>query len=436
MAMAAFALLSNLLLEQRLGAQDRPVRAGGEPHLTPLVMREGADAEGVSNSGVVDPTAVEFLIMRARQGASGARNLLERELSQGLSTIDPVWGGVYVSALDEDRSRHVVEKSLMDQARAILGYTRAAFAFGNPRYRDVAVKIAEFSLNNLSAPEGGFYGAQRIVVERGLSAAEYLILLDVQRRDIAAPTVIFEAPINANARMVEALAELYASTLDKRFLTASQETLAWLKSRSSLARREGVSDVPLEDSAYVGAAELSVYAVAAQREGLARAVELFSEVAKRVLAKERRPIALSGRLEVARQLNLAYRYSGRPDFQRAAEHLRREGSRGGEGEIGEEHAGGELLLAELGAPPLRITVVGAREDESARELWMASLSCGVPYRRQEWIAPGEKALMNPDKEYPVLHRPGAFICSSDRCSVALFTEAEVREKIREMFPPL
>ena len=194
--------------------------------------------------------------------------------------------------------------------------------------------------------------------------------------------------------------------------------------------------MPLEDRAYVAAAELSVYAVTAQQERLVQAVELFSEVAKRVLAKKRRPIALSGRLEVARQLNLASRYSGRPDFQRAAEQLRHEASRGGEGEVGEELVNQELLSAELGAPPLRITVVGAREDERARELWMASLSCDVPYRRQEWISPGEKALMNPDKEFPVLHRPAAFICSSDRCSVALFTEAEVREKIREMFPPL
>lgn len=435
-AMATLALLSNLLPEPRLLAQDRPAPAAHAPHSTPLVVTKESDTKGVRNLGVMDPVTVELQILRARQSASGARDSLEQELLQGLSSVDPIWGGAYVSALDEDRSRHVVAKSLMDQARGILVYTRAAFAFGNPRYLDVAVKIAEFSLNNLSAPKGGFYGAQQIVVGRGFSAAEYLILPDVQRRDIAAPTVIFETPINANARIVEALAELYASTLDKRFLTASQETLAWLKSRASFAMREGVSDMPLDDRAYVGAAELSVYAVAAQRERLARAVELFSEVAKRVLAMERRPIMLSDRLQVARQLNLAYRYSGRPDFQRAAEQLRREASRGREGEIGEELSSEELLSAELGTPPLRITVVGAREDQRARELWMASLSCDVPYRRQEWISPGEKALMNPDKEFPVLHRPAAFICSSDRCSVALFTEAEVREKIREMFPPL
>jgi hypothetical protein len=56
------------------------------------------------------------------------------------------------------------------------------------------------------------------------------------------------------------------------------------------------------------------------------------------------------------------------------------------------------------------------------------------YLRREWWDRREGALPNPDVRYPQLASAAAFVCVDTRCSVPLFTEQELRERLaqREM----
>lgn len=418
-------------------AQEREVQSGGA--FLRALDGQGESESGArqSSQGMLDPTVAELQITRSWGGNKTARAWLARHLSQGLSTIDPVWGGAYQILDDGKGQARGVEKSLLKQSDYVRTYSQAAFAFDNSRFQDVAERLAEFSLLNLRRERGAFYVSERVEVGNGLSASEYLLLRDIQRRDIAVPSVVKETPILSNARMVEALCALYASTLEERFLVVAQEVMAWLETQLVVpAKGVRLSDAQLLDQSYVASAALRVYAVTADRSRLNGVVERLSGLSTFTLGGKSVATKLTGRAQLARLLNLTYRYSGRSELlaasQKIALELRQHSSLGSE----EDEAARVLLEQELMRAPTRITLVGAKESKRAQDLWRASLRCDVPYKRQEWLDAREGSLLNSDKQFPVLSQPAVFLCAEDRCSVALFTEAEVKEKIGELFPPL
>jgi hypothetical protein len=65
-------------------------------------------------------------------------------------------------------------------------------------------------------------------------------------------------------------------------------------------------------------------------------------------------------------------------------------------------------------------------------LWSEAVRVKEPYVRREWWDRSEGALPNPDVRYPKLAAPAAFVCVDTRCSVPLYTDQELREKLAQM----
>jgi hypothetical protein len=90
-----------------------------------------------------------------------------------------------------------------------------------------------------------------------------------------------------------------------------------------------------------------------------------------------------------------------------------------------------LLLAdaELAREPMHLTVVGRKDDEKAKALYLAALRYPANYRRIEWWDKREGPLPNPDVRYPDLKEAAAFYCENKACSLPFFDPEKLESGI-------
>jgi hypothetical protein len=70
---------------------------------------------------------------------------------------------------------------------------------------------------------------------------------------------------------------------------------------------------------------------------------------------------------------------------------------------------------------LHITIVGSKNDPTARSLFLAALKQPATYKRVEWLDDAEGPLRNADVEYPRIDKAAAFLCTERSCSAPIFT---------------
>jgi hypothetical protein len=93
-----------------------------------------------------------------------------------------------------------------------------------------------------------------------------------------------------------------------------------------------------------------------------------------------------------------------------------------------------VLLAdyEVSRPPLHLTVVGPKDDASAKALFQAALQYPSFYKRLEWWDTREGKLPNPDVQYPSVRRAAAYVCTERTCSAPIFKPEELSTKINKV----
>ena len=87
---------------------------------------------------------------------------------------------------------------------------------------------------------------------------------------------------------------------------------------------------------------------------------------------------------------------------------------------------------ELAGPPLHLTVVGAKDDQAARDLFQAALRYPSTYKRLEWWDHREGPLPNPDVQYPELKTAAAFVCTDRTCSTPIFKAEELQTRVDKL----
>lgn len=86
-----------------------------------------------------------------------------------------------------------------------------------------------------------------------------------------------------------------------------------------------------------------------------------------------------------------------------------------------------LLLADMRMKnaPLEVTVVGEKDDPSAKKLYAAALSYPSFYYYLTWT----------DKKneiFPLLNQAAAYVCVNNRCSIPIFTENDLTNMIQQL----
>jgi uncharacterized protein YyaL (SSP411 family) len=258
-------------------------------------LREGEDR---ANGGLQGkPKIPQFEAVRFLLAAGGSRKdpalraLGLRILDAALKLEDPVWGGFYRIAAEEDWKRPHTEKLLDVNARALQTLVAAVDAGGGTRYREAARRTESYAATWLwSAHPGGWFGSQDADVTirdeggRLLAGEVYYGLSDKLRRGQGIPAVDSSLYAEENARMASAVLRGAASGIWKGAPVARAVRALdrlWTAQRApdgSLYHewRNGRGTVPgrLADQAAAGNACLDAYAATKEPRHLARAESL------------------------------------------------------------------------------------------------------------------------------------------------------------------
>jgi len=96
-----------------------------------------------------------------------------------------------------------------------------------------------------------------------------------------------------------------------------------------------------------------------------------------------------------------------------------------------------ILIAneELQSPPLHVTIVGAKDDAKAAELFFSARAYPQIYKRTEWWDKREGPMPNPVVKYPEMQQAAAYVCTESRCSLPIFEPKKISQTIERFKTP-
>lgn len=363
-------------------------------------------------------------LVKARQGDSEARKSVSQSLRYLEDRYDAVWGGVF--ALDNQAS---YKKHLEDQARAIWLFLLGSQAFGGDDYAHKAQGTARYVMRFLS--EGDSLSEEQDgVVSNQIAPREYFMLDDKDRRSHGVPKKLGRASVASSALIMGVLADLYGVAGDPEFLRLAERLSVSLSSSSTRTKGDSI----VMDSVSLAQGLLSLYSVTGDRRYLRSSMRALEDARRAYRASGGKDDAGSRRAFFVEVANLLARYSGDRTLLKEAQGVL--SSLDGGGLDSSKDARIIEARGEFHTEPVHIVIVGAKGDPRSQALWREAIRLVHPYVRREWWDRSEGALPNPDVGYPVLDRPAAFLCFQKRCSLPLFTDSELRAKLREIVPPL
>ena len=394
----------------------------------------------------IDRDSVEYAIANAQLASE--RRKAEQTLTAARALLDPVWGGMYQYSTGGDWAHPHYEKIMRTQAGALRVYSLAYGTLKRSEDLLAADRIRDYLQAFLRAPSGAYYVSQNADLVSGRKSTGYYALDDAGRRKLGIPRIDRSLYSDANGLAAEALAlhGLYAERSDS--LKAADAAMRWVDRHRAGALgglRHGESPDKLEyllDNLAPARAALALYRASGDRHWLQRAMSGADHIAKTFAvpggglataslnAKPLNPQpSLEENISAARFLNLAYRHSGNPVHQQAAESAMRWSLGADRAAPSIEEAG--LLLAdeELSRPPLHLTVVGSKNDPQARALFRVASSTPGWYVRAEWLDRAEGPLPDLEIRYPQFPRAAGYSCEAQRCSAPSFTPENYRKAI-------
>jgi len=81
---------------------------------------------------------------------------------------------------------------------------------------------------------------------------------------------------------------------------------------------------------------------------------------------------------------------------------------------------------------IKAVLIGSYENSVAAGLWEVIASRIPQGADRRWFAAASEVPSESPFHYPALSRPAAFLCAKGRCSVPLFTVAELSARIDDM----
>lgn len=405
----------------------------------------------------VDRDYVEYALVLANNGNKEAKAMAEKTLTNALKIFDKAWGGVYQYSTKGDWNYPHFEKLAKIQGEYMRIYSQAFLVLKDSKYKQGALEIHRYLQDFMMSPEGAFYTSQDADLVQGEHSHDYFKLNDKQRRKEGIPKVDKNIYSYQNGLIIDGLAYLYSATKDSQFINDAKKATNWIIANRSLPGggfkhdadddKRGVGPF-LNDNLYMARAMLNLYVVTGERAWLKKAQKTTEFIAKNfkdkigfstvVLSNLPKGIAkskpvLSENIDIARFMNLMHHYSGSEEFKDLAEHTMKYLAT--PDLVLKRFVEPGVLLAdmEIVQDPIHMTVVGAKADNKAKDLFVAALSYPATfYKRIEWWDKKEGPLPNPDVPYPDLGKAAAFACAFKRCSLPAFSPDELFEIVAGM----
>jgi uncharacterized protein len=405
-----------------------------------------------SEKKFLDPDVMEFSLGEVLENnrvfiaASGAALQAARNL------FDPIWGGVYQYSETPDWKTPHFEKIISVQSTNIRSYGYAYELSGDAQYLDAANQVLKYIDAFMTSPSGEFYTSQDADLSQAVTGQNYYALSDPERRKLGLPNIDKNVYADENGAMISSLLVLYSATGDETLLDRALRAAQWLLVHRALPQGGGFahgernpSGPFLSDTLGMGRAMLDLYGATGDRAWLTEAknsgqfiLDHFSD--KEDLGYFTADARTSGALKPYKQLyeniaaarffNALSNYSHEDRYKTAAIAALRNAS---SNEAIRQHSFSPgLLLAddEMRIAPLHLTVVGPKDDASARALFKASLAVPPLYKQTEWLDPREGPLPGSDIEYPDQPRAAAYVCTKNLCSPPVFSVEALQEELQ------
>jgi hypothetical protein len=404
----------------------------------------------------IDPDAMDLLLMQAEAGDKSASLLARKTFDQALNLVDHVDGGIYQYSDKEDwRSPHY-EKIMFYQASALRLYSAAYAMWRTPAYKQAADGIYHYLTTTLRTSSGAFATSQDADVDRNLPGKDYYALDAVGRRSLGrAPRVDANVYARENGWAIQGLVAYYSASGERAALDsalASAKVIMQARGIDGGGFRHGEADRGgpfLSDTLAMGQAALDLYAATGDREWMQVASQAgafiranfedkdagvattkTSEATVGTFRQSAKP--LDEQIATARFANRLARYTGDHSARALGEHVMRYLAAPELLGRGVPLPGVLLADRELANEPTHITIVGAKDEATARELHAVALAYPAGYKRVDWWDRREGAMVNPDVTYPELDTSAGFACTKNICSLPAFSAAELAERIAKI----
>lgn len=395
----------------------------------------------------LDRGAVEYDLQMASRGDVMAEKMAKQTLDAAMSLIDPAWGGAYQYSTHGDWQHPHYEKIMWTQAGFIRLYSLAYSQFSQPEYNVAAQQVADYLIEFLSSPNGGFYTSQDADLVPGQKAHDFFALSRQQRLAQGMPRIDRHQYSLENGWAIEALALLAGVSGERKYLSRAQTAANWVldnrRHQGGFYHGEGQKGLAfLGDNVAMAAAFTQLYASSAERHWLKLAEQTLGFIDQhfrhpdagfQTFAGSDSPLEVKNDIEeniaLVRVANLLQHYSGQPDIQKIAEYGMRYLASKQVALARLEDSGILIAADELANAPAHYTVVGGKNNPDAAQLFQVASRQRAWYKRVEWWDVNEGELPNHDVSYPQLAAPAGFICQQQRCSVPSFNEKSYQQSI-------
>ena len=417
----------------------------------------------------MEGSPLRHLYLRARMYDLEVLRALALKTTDGyITALDPVWGGVFVSAFHPGVEvpkrftalRVIPEKRISNQSHALRGFASALQITGDAKYRQAIDEVDRYLREWLMAPDGTFYTSQEDdppKLRRGMSALDYWALdSDSARQAFGIPPIDHATYTDKNGQVIAAYVRVFEATGDTVFLNtavrAADSLLAnrlhadgWIRQIVQTQRLAGdkrmrplfTEERPfLSAQAWFGTGLLALYRATgevrwletAQRIALAMRGKLEDRVLGGFFASEpddtatviapRKPLEANG--TAAHFLYDLWVYTKDDTLKLVPEQtlravadpaiIRREGK-----------VTGQLALAleKVTAAYVEFSVVGGAEEPGAAALFAAGRVVYEPRKLLHYEKPGR---------YPARARPAMYICNPDVCSLPIEEPDQVAQQ--------
>ncbi|MDZ4833095.1 MAG: DUF255 domain-containing protein [Candidatus Melainabacteria bacterium] len=407
----------------------------------------------------LDWDSVEHSMQLALSGDKDAKARVTGTLDGQLNLLDPVWGGVYQYSTGGDWQHPHYEKIMQMQGENLRIYALGSMLYKDEKYTKAAKSIADYLDKFLTSPDGAFYTSQDADLIPGQHSEDYFGLDDEARRKRGIPRVDKHIYSRENGWAINGFAHIYMATGEPSYLErATRAAESIVKNRSltgggySHDERDNAGPF-LGDSLSMGRAFLALYEATADKKWLDRAqgcADFISnhfnnytggdktKAAGYVTAdpdssKVAKPVPLlDENIMLARFSNLLFQYTGKQENQQIAKQCMRYLSTPAVARTRRFMVGGILIADnQISTVPFHITIVGAKKDPRAQELFSTALRSPSVYRRIEWYDKAEGSLPNMDVEYPDLPKAAAFSCGNGVCSTPAYDAAALTTLIEK-----
>jgi uncharacterized protein len=424
----------------------------------------------------LDAGAIDWSFIKLDGGNQLAMTQARRTLDANRKLIDPVWGGVFQYSDSVDWSAPHYEKLLSFQADNLRLYSDAYARWHRKTDQEAAQQIYGYLTKFLAAPDGGFYASQDADVSAKMTGHEYYAKDDTGRRAAGMPPLDKHEHAREAGWAIRALCRYYDVFGDPAALALAEKSAKWAQANRQIAggrpsAQQGPrpadaqltgtglpaggfshsgSDGPfLDDNVSMAQAFLALYRSTGQRmwaqaaAGTLQFIEgklrdprggyMASRPAPDARGALKDPVRdVSQNAAMAQAANMLQHYTGSGEPARIAHHAMRFLAAFAAG-AGDQFRP-DILVAdhELSVAPIHITIVGPKDDTTAKSLHAAALGYPTDYLQVDWWDRREGKLPDPSISYPVLPRPAAFACTANACSTPIYEPAEIQERVRSV----